>query len=82
MQYYSVSYKTNPPNLPSGIEKEFEEDYETFLLFGRPNKLNTKDIEDVIKSYLAQNKIAYKELIISEIKEITEQEYSDRTQYS
>ncbi len=82
MQYYSVSYKTDPPNLPPGIEKEFGEEYEMFLLFGRQNKLNDKDIDDVLKSYLKENQITYNELIITEVKEISEQEYIDRTQYS
>jgi hypothetical protein len=83
MIYYSVFYKTIPSTLPLKVETELlGDDYETGLLFGRPNKLSKEDIRDVIKLYLKENKIDYTELIITESKEITEKEYIDRTQYS
>ncbi|KAA9035856.1 hypothetical protein FW778_20080 [Ginsengibacter hankyongi] len=53
---YSVSYKTDPQNLPPGIEKEFGGEYKTFLLFGRQNKLNDKEIDDVLKNPTCQIK--------------------------
>ena len=39
MIYYSVFYKTIPSTLPLKVETELlGDDYETGLLFGRPNK--------------------------------------------
>jgi len=50
-------------------------------LLGHSEKLNDREIEFALKSYLKENKVSYTELIIIQSKEITEQEYIDRTQY-
>ncbi|HZW66911.1 MAG TPA: hypothetical protein VFF23_14550 [Hanamia sp.] len=79
--YYSICYKTNPSSLSPEIEKEIGNDYRQYLLLKRQNKLDDSDIENALLLYLKQKKIEYKELIILEIRGISEQEYIDRTQY-
>jgi hypothetical protein len=86
MYYYSVDYKTNPPNIPADLKDEIERglirDFESGFLFGHQNKLNDAGIKIALESYLKNNKIYFTELIITKSEEITEEEYIGRTRYS
>ena len=86
MHYYSVYYKTNPPNISPDLQKELEmgmiKDFESGFLFMHPNKLNDAAIRFAVESYLKDNKMTYTELTITKGEEITEKEFKSRTQYS
>jgi len=58
------------------------DEIQEIFLFGHSSQLNDKEIEFALESYLKDNGILYKQLLITEKKEITAQEYTDRTQYS
>ena len=51
-------------------------------LFANKNKLEPDLIKFALESYLKDKKIVYKNLSIIESKEITEQEYLGKRQYS
>ena len=78
MHYYSVSYRIFPRELREDVETNMK----LFFLFGSKNKLGDAEIKYALEYYLKENKENYTKLIITESKEIAEQEYIDRTQYT
>ena len=84
MYYYSVDYKTIPSVLPQYLQAEIglASEYEMSFLFKHQNKLDEEGISNAFESNLKDNKINYTELVIIKSKEITEQGFTDRTQYT
>ena len=80
MYYYEVFYETTPSSIPLDL-KESATDIRLIFYFEANKKLDSDGIRNAVEYYLKEQKIKYVELLISEVNEITGEEYHSHTQY-